>query len=49
VEQFLEIPLSQRVRHILNHEAAFFRGQIPVKASEALASLRSAMARKSEA
>jgi hypothetical protein len=46
VDEFLAIPLSQRVRHILNAEVTFFRAGSPVKASEALAGLREAMVRK---
>jgi hypothetical protein len=46
VDEFLEIPLSQRVRHILNCEVTFLRAGSPVKASHALAGLRAAMERK---
>jgi hypothetical protein len=40
VNEFLEIPLSQRVRHILNREVTFLQGRSPVNASAALAGLR---------
>jgi hypothetical protein len=40
VEEFLRLPLTVRVRHILSGEASFFRGGAPVDAMRALNGLR---------
>lgn len=44
VDEFLEIPLSQRVKHLLNREVAFFQGDSPVNARFALSQLRNTVA-----
>jgi len=41
-QEFMRLPLSQRVRHILKREVTFYRGQDPVQPTLALSSLREA-------
>jgi hypothetical protein len=40
VEEFLRLPLTTRVRHILRREATFLQGDTPVEATAALNGLR---------
>jgi len=40
VEEFLSLPLDERIRIILAREVEFFRGPTPVDRREALAALR---------
>lgn len=39
-EEYLRLPLSQRVRHILKQEATFLCGDVPVPSAVALGGLR---------
>ena len=41
-QEFMRLPLSQRVRHILKREVTFYQGKAPVRATLALSSLREA-------
>ena len=43
-QEFMSLPLSQRVRHLLKREAMFFLGEAPVRPSLALGGLRAAAA-----
>jgi hypothetical protein len=38
--EFMALPLSQRVRHLLKHEVTFLRGETHVRAAIALSALR---------
>jgi hypothetical protein len=46
VEEFMQLPLTRRVRYILSREAEFFRGGIRVEATEALNGLGGQAGRK---
>lgn len=39
-EEFLALPLAQRIQHILAREVEFFQGQIKLERGDALKSLR---------
>jgi hypothetical protein len=45
VQEFLQLPLTVRVRHILSREVAFFRGKARIEATRALNGLREQMNR----
>ncbi len=38
--EFMALPLSQRVRHLLKHEVTFLRGETHIRAAVALSALR---------
>lgn len=48
-EEFLHLPLSQRVRHILKHEVTFLKGDVPIRSAIALGGLRAAATKKNGA
>ncbi len=48
IDEFFELPLSERVRHVLERNVAFWRDGVEIDKKEALAVLRKLRAERNE-